>query len=696
MSKINPWVVDANLLHIGSDIEDFKRSFLLETDKTRAFLRMPSEDGENKYIISASKGFGKTLLLKCKNFIIRQNQNDYMVLPHDFLLDKPGKTSPISRERLRAPRYSTLSFWTDIWTDAICISTINAIAPEKFTEIASKFFRDTCQLHIRMTASEMFHLLLSLNSKKYDSINEEIGASIVPVFRSIHRKIAIFIDNLDDYFFPELYESDSKNTGKDIWVLGQLGLVEAIRVLRDVNPHIKIFASIRAEALHLGYAITPNSQQIRGITVELSYSDEELKNIFLRNVARVPRVRASKKDKTDIISVFIGEHNRRVRHRFTGKEELFLDFVIRHTLRRPRDLMEIGAVLTNISPPYEAEKIKEAVFEGAKSAVRTFFQTMRPFSPVPKNEIFKHINKNVLEMEDLKRISRVYNLSIGIDDERCFTHPFCSLYRLGLLGRLHRGSISKNAIQKFQVPHYFLSEDAEHILPNSAAFVVHPAIDELIHEYNGEEYSRNFNRDNIIGQGLPWDEGGIVKFVIKGDIIKYSEVMANSEFVTEYPAYLRAWLKESCSEIEYFSLVAGDSILMIDASPLAVLRAAAAVSRKLTSFSFLPRSVRFGASASVINFLDGEPTGQATRTAARLEVLSTENAVLIDDSFYHGLRMIDERKYIKKLSFLDRPNIENNKHKFNIRKNEFDPSILTDLWEIRLLDSQFSTGVISD
>ena len=70
--------------------------------------------------------------------------------------------------------------------------------------------------------------------------------------------MAVFVDTIDEYF--EGYvdrdsQSDAdasylhRNRDSRIWIVGQLGICRAIRELLGVNPHVKIFASIRKESI---------------------------------------------------------------------------------------------------------------------------------------------------------------------------------------------------------------------------------------------------------------------------------------------------------------------------------------------------------------------------------------------------------------------------------------------------------------
>jgi hypothetical protein len=76
------WTVDADDIRVA---EDFDESFLHHTPEIDSFLNL---DRDDKFIVVATKGFGKTLLLKAKR-ILYQRDGRATCLPVGNLLDKP-------------------------------------------------------------------------------------------------------------------------------------------------------------------------------------------------------------------------------------------------------------------------------------------------------------------------------------------------------------------------------------------------------------------------------------------------------------------------------------------------------------------------------------------------------------------------------------------------------------------------------
>ena len=129
-----------------------------------------------------------------------------------------------------------------------------------------------------------------------------------------------------------------------------MGLVEAAYQLRRLTHRIKIFAAIRKEAFEKLGETNPMVQQLRGSTVDMSYSRQSLREIFETNIRRErPRHLVDKSVlRTEPFAALLGFTQ--VRHTYTGEDEEIFNYIYRHTLGRPRDLMTIGGRLSRIPP----------------------------------------------------------------------------------------------------------------------------------------------------------------------------------------------------------------------------------------------------------------------------------------------------------------------------------------------------------
>ena len=110
------WTVDADDIRVA---EDFDESLLHRTPEIDSFLNL---DRDDKFIVVATKGFGKTLLLKAKR-ILYQRDGRATCLPAGNLLDKPIGDKVFGSEALALFAASSLP-WSKLWLTAMAIATL--------------------------------------------------------------------------------------------------------------------------------------------------------------------------------------------------------------------------------------------------------------------------------------------------------------------------------------------------------------------------------------------------------------------------------------------------------------------------------------------------------------------------------------------------------------------------------------------
>jgi hypothetical protein len=393
---------------------------------------------------------------------------------------------------------------------------------------------------------------------------------------------------------------------------------------------------------------------------------------------------------------------------------------LRHTLYRPRDLMFIGGEIVKINPSQRsADAIRAAVDTATKTIVNSIFGEMRPFFSVPNRELlFKRIEANVMNLDQLEEISEAYVADLGNavsrDADEEIGYPFSVLHKLGLLGtvRLEFGNQGRWLQRFLQPTEIQISNDTE--LPVSEYYLIHPALDQSIYERSAG-FTRGYDTRNIIGNQLEWEEPISYSFVLKGDMVGYSHVM-NSELYEIVTRKLYEWAREICTDLMFVDVSGGDSILMIDGSPQRILRCAKELVRRAGDFQERPMKMRFGGAAGPIAFErmrrmhNGSwdtitvPMGLALRTCALLEPLATPGCVLVEERFHQfangrdtgrdgiddlNLRNAEELSgnAMTALSEPDLPDIDYDRddQKFILRKNLLDPPYHTRLWKIELV-----------
>src|SRR4029453_6164097 len=302
---------------------------------------------DQKFIVTATKGFGKTLLLKAKRLAYEESKSAHC-LPENSLLDKPIGDKVFSADMIALFGQSTES-WCKVWLIAIAAATLKYLKMTSNLKVNPRLASLLADANPKSVIDHFVNLLDLPRNDLYRSANETDN-QLVPRLRSVGTSVALFIDSIDEYFnkhmkAPASRASDAGELSPDVWYFSQMGLVEVAYQLRRINHHLKVFAAVRKEAFSRFNEATSMVQQYRGSTVDISYSQASLREIFANNI-RLEKsgqmVRSERK--VDPVEAFLGRS--KVVHTYTREEEDVFEYVCRHTLLRPRDLMTIGERLS--------------------------------------------------------------------------------------------------------------------------------------------------------------------------------------------------------------------------------------------------------------------------------------------------------------------------------------------------------------
>ena len=137
-----------------------------------------------------------------------------------------------------------------------------------------------------------FVRLLDFTPSELQRCATDTDGHLVPRLRALNAPLAIFIDGIDEYFNKHVEDvpTSPSVTGElspNVWYFSQLGLVEVAYQLRRINHHLKVFAAIRKEAYARLPQRTAMVQQYRGSAVDIVYSPESLREIFVNNIRLV-------------------------------------------------------------------------------------------------------------------------------------------------------------------------------------------------------------------------------------------------------------------------------------------------------------------------------------------------------------------------------------------------------------------------
>jgi len=557
-------------------------------------------------------------------------------------------------------RFVDYAFWCQIWSAALMVSVVKTSArfhPFDPADFGSPVMRQLLLSSYPVSPFDALKRLINSDREFQQARRSHDLTTLMSYYRQIRRPVAVFVDTIDEYFEgyvdsgdPNAAEASYLHRNKDsrIWIVGQLGICRAIRELLGVNPHVKIFVSIRKEAFNSLDYYDRNAVNISSLVVQLHYSGDELSRIFDKNIAAMQRDDLTQPREATPIARFIGALNAMIVNPITKKSEFFYDFVLRHSLYRPRDLMLIGGKIAQIPAGLRTqERLRAAVDQAAGEIVWHYLAEMRGLTDVPDRSLFGLIPSNVLDRSTLKRIAETYFARLkekGLGASN--THPFCALYRLGLLGVVRRNREQKD-IQIFRRPHDIEHDGSKVTLPAERHYLIHPALDDIIAQ-SSSDYIRAFHTRNVIGHGNRWREGKIFKCAAKGDLSSFSRVLSDPVVGEHFARYLGSEFEKCKKEVEYAALESGDSVVLVDDSADRVLSAARSLQRAVRRFQ-MPQDFRFGAAVGAIAFSTTHADGQSVRVpsagiviraAARIEPHAAPGTMLCTEEF---LSELDER-----------------------------------------------------
>jgi hypothetical protein len=567
------WTVDADDIRVA---EDFDESLLHRTPEIDSFL---TRDRDDKFIVIGTKGFGKTLLLKAKRIIYQQDRRA-ACLPSGSLLDKPIGDKIFGREALAFFATSPLP-WSKLWLTAIAVATLKHLDQARELRVGPKLAALIADGHLRSVVDH-FVRLLDFSPSDLQRCAADTDGRLVPRLRAITSPVSIFIDGIDEYFNKHIEgrTASPSVTGElspNVWYFAQLGLVEVAYQLRRLNHHLKVFAAVRKEAYSRLPQTTVMAQQYRGSAVDIVYSTASLREIFVNNI-RLEKgdrmVRPARR--VEPVEAFLGRTT--VVHTYTGEEEDVFEYLCRHTLLRPRDLMTIGARLAALLPEERAHerRLKEVVNQVAAEIAYEYLAEVAPYlGDLDLDRFLRRLPGHVLTREQVEALFDEHNRHGGGFEER---HVFCALYRIGLLGCVQHDWVRGEWVQRFLRPGEG-TLGPERVLPAATSYLVHPALSDVIGRVNSS-YLDRIERATIVGYDRPWREAGgagsstVCRLcVLKADVRGFGELMLAG---TDGPvrAALEEAVRRNTQDAVCVEAGGGDAVLIAHEDPTALAQAA--------------------------------------------------------------------------------------------------------------------------
>jgi class 3 adenylate cyclase len=638
---MKPWVVDAKDIE-PEDLDQFHGQLLHLNNQIAGFLD-PSTTEE--MLVIAPKGFGKTLLLKAKRQSMRQRYGT--MLPERALVDKPSANPDLMSHREYGSVRETEAYWKALWSIALTLSVERhlGVCPSLGGPLEKVLRND----HLR-SACDLFTNLLALPRDAYFAAFKDYVSHLLPVFRRIHSSIAMYVDNIDEYFedflASDLVDSDEQRAiYRSYWHFAQIGIALAARDLHAINNHVKIFASIRKEVFQRTFLGNPLGLQLAGSALDLHYSREDLVEIIRKNIDAERKRNLVDPGAKDPWVRFLGPHAVKIVHHTTGDEEEVGAFWIRHTIQRPRDIAFIGRDLAAMDPRRRTrETVRQQITRSAAAIAQGFITEMSPHLPQFDREIlFRLIRSNVIPAAELQELDEQYDRLFSAKqggEQPVACHVFANMFKIGLLGYVGMHPETAELVQFFGYPGE-VPLDRNDVLPDAEYFLIHPSLDLLIGGYN-PGYFRHLDKLNIIGADRPWRSARQTMFVLKGDVRGAGAIFQDPVAGPRFPAFFAEAMAECGRDLTIARATDGDSALLVDPNPRQVVQAATALRQRLLRSEY-SCEMRFGGDAGFVDITHRGSevearAGLALLVAARLEPHAAPGTVLVTGQFVDAWR----------------------------------------------------------
>ena len=534
-----------------ADTIDFQDSEILnilyENKLVKDFLSSDHSIG-----ISATKGMGKTFLIKIKRFQMQLKENSgILLLPKDRMADV---SAPIYLSKGQVTLLSNYENWIDLWIALLGIYLFSLdefkyLIDDKEKKFLPEFIWNLVNEREYTGIFEVLSIILLEKNKKL--LMETIRSSTYFFGRinKIQRSVYLFVDKLEEPFNRHIYrinrdhKSPQGQINQSIWTYAQVAFAEMVYRLSARN-HVKVIYTIRQEALIGIEQISRESSKIKDTLCQLSYTSDELYAMYkkyIMNEAEDNLCNASEKYENPNIAFLNIET---MPHR-SGINENLWDYIYRHTLKRPRDVMEIcnslcQHVVNDESVCLKTDGTRERVIrkwvnENSTIFCRSYLYDIEPFMNSNENNFFveecldlcKYLNTNVYTKEALELACRKGNIDCIENCVECDkTHYFSALQNIGLLGVIYKSDGEAN-VYRCSIKNVWESvyETQEQTLKQGILYYVHPGLSNIIKQ-ESDRHMLQFTPSRLL---IPNDSG-----IVENDTVKKIQHFAMAKWGDQF------------------------------------------------------------------------------------------------------------------------------------------------------------------
>lgn len=332
------WATDANQIEI-SDLENV----LFRNELIDDFL-----NSKHRHFISATKGFGKTLLLTYKRHLLtnamRSTGQQLTVVPEGRpYLDFMSEMRSLSA-KFQSP-LSDVSNTKRLWSTSLRIAAVSHHPAE--IDRSEAFELEAFPQRIRrwlagakVQPTVVFKELTSLRVSELNRLIDSTENFLDQKMRQIHGGTYFFVDKVDQAIH---------HLSRDAWIAIQAGLVEAAWEMMNANSHLKVFASIHQEAF-TNYQ-SDIKANLFAATTTLDYSVVDLQALM----DQLARCYEGCQSFSDFVGLNV------VRHGMRSVPEDSFEYVRRHTCGRPRDIVAVASELSSQRSSLNEKRLREIV-----------------------------------------------------------------------------------------------------------------------------------------------------------------------------------------------------------------------------------------------------------------------------------------------------------------------------------------------
>ncbi|RJQ78938.1 MAG: hypothetical protein C4519_11345 [Desulfobacteraceae bacterium] len=457
-----------------ADSEDVEARPIYYTPAIKSFLKFEKSQIR---IISGLKGTGKTLFLKLVSYHYRRI-GGVTLIPTTQLTDRLYSIDyDFSGERAKA--WATPERWKHVWRTALSVIILKAIKKEVPTKLL-EIFPENLKLSVGA------HLTAAIRNRtvKAPDFQELFPMMLDAPLQGINQPVALFVDNIDeamarhcgyDLYYASLNQSTQSGAHSyDLWLSAQIGFILAVRELTARNSHLKLFGTVRAEAIRDNQS--PIAFNLQSMVLDLHYSPLELRGIFQKKLERLKGLSHesfARPSEADVIKAFfpydVIEHITVVQADGRPYQEDIFDYLRRHTRGRPRELDFIGHALQMIPP---AKRTPDQVRDLVRDLSYKFFTFAKneavPFWDKNLDILLDNIHSNFINRDKAEKIAeKLYDAKMaGILWNSLFANGLC-----GAVVTVH----PRVLIQRF-ANHDGMTELSDQDFKSARAWVLHPCV----------------------------------------------------------------------------------------------------------------------------------------------------------------------------------------------------------------------------